>query len=282
VIPCVTNKTEVRDRLAEERVGGRTVGLVPTMGALHEGHLSLIRRARAENDTVVVSVFVNPTQFGPGEDLQRYPRDLDHDVRLAQAAGADLVFSPPVHEMYGDGFCTWVLVEGLTSGLCGRSRPGHFRGVCTVVTKLLDICGPDRAYFGEKDAQQLAVIKKMVSDLDLPVEIVACPTMREVDGLAMSSRNARLSAEDRAKAPLLYQALLAAEEAIRGGERDPDAVMGVARSVLAKAEGARIDYLEIVRTTDLTPVGVISGECLVAAAAWFGETRLIDNVTVRV
>ena len=195
-IPCVTTVAEVRRAIGEVRALGATVGMVPTMGALHEGHLSLIRTARAENDTVVVSIFVNPTQFGPNEDLERYPRTLARDCELSQAAGADLIFCPTDEEMYPAGFATWVDVEGLTDGLCGRSRPGHFRGVCTVVTKLLNICAPDRAYFGEKDAQQLAVITRMVRDLDMPIAIVPCATVREADGLAMSSRNVRLTPEE--------------------------------------------------------------------------------------
>ncbi len=202
-ISCIETIAGVKSVVAEARSRGGTIGLVPTMGSLHEGHLSLIRKARAENDLVAVSIFVNPTQFGAGEDLDIYPRDLARDLQLAGSAGADLVFGPAVREMYPKGFSTWVDVEGLTQGLCGAARPDHFRGVCTVVAKLFNICGPDRAYFGEKDAQQLAVIKKMVRDLDMHVVIVPCATVREPDGLALSSRNARLSAEERAQAPVL-------------------------------------------------------------------------------
>jgi pantoate--beta-alanine ligase len=250
------------------------------MGALHEGHLSLIRRARSENGLVVVSVFVNPTQFGEHEDLRLYPRDLEGDRVLAGAAGADLVFSPTVAEMYPEGFCTWVVVEGLTAGLCGMSRPGHFRGVCTVVTKLLNICRPQRAYFGQKDAQQLAVVKRMARDLDLGVDIVACPTVREPDGLAMSSRNARLTTTERAQSTVLYRALQAADNLVRGGEREAAVVKGAMLHVLAEAGSARIDYAEVVRTDDLSPVATVSGECLAAVAVWFGCTRLIDNTVV--
>jgi pantoate--beta-alanine ligase len=250
------------------------------MGALHEGHLSLIRRARADNDLVVVSVFVNPTQFGPAEDLNKYPRDLERDLRLAGEAGADLVFSPSAAEMYPPGYSTWVDVEGLTEGLCGRSRPGHFRGVCTVVTKLLHVCAPDRAYFGEKDAQQLAVIKKMVRDLDIPVEVVSCPTVREADGLALSSRNVRLSSEERAEAPVIYRALSTARTLVENGEREASRLESEIREVLAGASRAAIDYVEIVEATTLKPVEVLSGRCLIAVAVWFGDTRLIDNVTV--
>lgn len=278
----VTSVSEARAVLDAARARGETVALVPTMGALHEGHLSLIRAARAENDVVVVSIFVNPTQFGPKEDLERYPRDLDRDRGLCEDAGADLIFSPAAEEMYPRGFSTWVEVEGLTDGLCGRSRPGHFRGVCTVVTKLLSICSPERAYFGEKDAQQLAVITRMVRDLDLRVAVVPCPTVREADGLAMSSRNARLTPEERAQASTLYRALGTAKDLVEAGERDPAALQDALRVVLAEADLGEVDYVEIVRADDLTPVTVIEGTCLIAVAVKFGGsgTRLIDNIRV--
>lgn len=280
VIPCVTTICEIQVMLGEALAQGVSVGLVPTMGALHEGHLSLIRRARSENGLVVVSIFVNPTQFGSGEDLQLYPRDLERDRALAAAAGADVVFSPTVEEMYPEGYSTWVEVEGLTAGLCGASRPGHFRGVSTVVAKLLNICRPERAYFGQKDAQQLAVVKRMVRDLDLGVGIVPCPTVREQDGLAMSSRNARLTRQERVQSPILYRALQAAEELVQNGEREATALKGAIRDVLAEAGLARVDYVDIVRATDLSPISTVSGECLVGAAVWFGGTRLIDNILV--
>lgn len=277
---CLTTIASTRAVLDQARARGLTVGLVPTMGALHEGHLSLIRRARADNGIVIVSIFVNPTQFGQSEDLKRYPRSLEDDREVAAAAGADLIFAPSVLEMYPEGYSTWVDVERLTAGLCGRSRPGHFRGVCTVVTKLLSICRPDRAYFGEKDAQQLAVVTQMACDLDLAVEIVPCPTVREADGLAMSSRNARLTTKQREQAPLLYRALLAARERVHGGERDAAVLAGAVRSALAEATLGRIDYVEIVSKAGLAPVTTVRGECLVALAVWFGDTRLIDNITV--
>ena len=218
---CASTIAELHAALAQARAREATpVGLVPTMGALHEGHLSLIRRARQECGFVVVSIFVNPTQFGPREDFARYPRDLERDLALAADAGADLVFAPTDAAMYPPGHSTWVDVEGLTEGLCGALRPGHFRGVCTVVAKLLNLCRPDRAYFGQKDAQQVAVIRRMVRDLDMGVDIVGCAIVREADGLAMSSRNAYLSSEHRAQAPLLWQSLRAAEELIAKGERD--------------------------------------------------------------
>jgi pantoate--beta-alanine ligase len=279
-IPCIETIAGIRSVLDEARSRGATIGLVPTMGALHEGHLALIRKARSQNDVVVVSIFVNPTQFGVGEDLATYPRDLEHDLWLAENAGADLVFGPPVGEMYPRGFSTWVEVEGLTRGLCGASRPGHFRGVCTVVAKLFNICRPDRAYFGEKDAQQLAVIKKMVRDLDIPLEIVPCPTVRAHDGLALSSRNARLSPEERAQAPVLYRALSTALTLVENGERDAGRLKDEICALLAEAALARIDYVEIVSADDLVPLDVLAGSCLIAVAAWFGKTRLIDNITV--
>jgi pantoate--beta-alanine ligase len=281
-IRCIDTIAGVRSALAEARSGGATVGLVPTMGALHDGHLSLIRRARAQNGFVVISIFVNPTQFGSGEDLETYPRDLEQDMRLARSAGADLVFSPPVPEMYPKGFSTWVDVEGLTQGLCGASRPGHFRGVCTVVAKLFNLCMPDRAYFGEKDAQQLAVIKKMVRDLDMPVGIVPCPTVREPDGLALSSRNTRLSPEERAQAPVVHSALTAALTLVENGERDARRLTDEMRAVLAEADLARIDYVEVVDADELLPLDVLAGPGLIALAVWFGGTRLIDNLSISV
>jgi pantoate--beta-alanine ligase len=279
-IPCIETIAGVRSVLEEARGRGATIGLVPTMGALHEGHLSLIRRARAEDGFVVVSIFVNPTQFGAGEDLEAYPRDLERDLALARDAGADLVFNPPVPEIYRKDFSTWVEVQGLTQRLCGASRPGHFRGVCTVVAKLFNICRPDRAYFGEKDAQQLAVIKKMVRELDIPVRIVPCPTVREPDGLALSSRNVRLSLEERAQAPVLYRALSAALTLVENGERDARRLKDEICALVAEADLARIDYVEIVDTDDLAPMDVVAGTCLIALAVWCGETRLIDNITV--
>jgi len=281
-IACLSTIAEVRRVLDEARARGASVGMVPTMGALHEGHLSLIRAARAENDVVVVSVFVNPTQFGPQEDLEKYPRDLDRDLALCGQAGADLVFSPEVKEMYAESHSTWVEVVGLTDGLCGRSRPGHFRGVCTVVTKLLNICEPQRAYFGEKDAQQLAVIRRMVRDLDMRVRIVPCPTVREADGLAMSSRNVRLAPEHRAQAPVLYRALKTARDLVTEGERDPAKLHATVMSVLSEAPSGEVDYVEIVDASDLTPVGTIEGDCLIALAVRFGDVRLIDNIRVSV
>jgi pantoate--beta-alanine ligase len=280
-VRCIETIAGLRAELDAARGRGAAIGFVPTMGALHEGHLSLIRAARERDDVVVVSIFVNPTQFNAGEDLEKYPRDLGRDLELAAAAGADLVFAPSVPEMYKPGAFTWVDVGGLTEGLCGAARPGHFRGVCTVVTKLLNICGPDRTYFGEKDAQQLAVIKRMVRDLDMRVEIVLCPTVREPDGLAMSSRNVRLSPAERVQAPVLYRALTAARVAIENGERDVERLEADICAALADADLARIDYVEIVDADTLEPVATVDRSCLVALAVFFGAVRLIDNVTVR-
>ena len=276
----ITSIAEMRERVAEGRAAGASVGLVPTMGALHEGHLSLVGRARSENDLVLASIFVNPTQFGPSEDLEKYPRDLARDLALAEEAGVDMVFTPEPDEMYPAGFCTWIDVETIGERLCGASRPRHFRGVATVVAKLLDICRPDRAYFGMKDAQQLVVIRRMVADLNMSVEIVGCPTVREPDGLAMSSRNAYLTPEERAQAPALFRALKAAEGAVAGGVREATALKRLMEECLAGATLADIEYVEIVGFHDLRPLDPVEGQCLIALAVRFGETRLIDNTVV--
>ncbi len=283
-------KGEVRRAVAAARAAAEAttardedgVGLVPTMGYLHEGHLSLARRARQENALVVMSIFVNPTQFGPNEDLSHYPRDLERDLFLAEEEGVDLVFHPPPEEMYLPGHATWVDVEGLTEHLCGASRPGHFRGVSTVVTKLFGICRPDRAYFGQKDAQQAFVIRRLTADLDLGVEVVVCPTVREPDGLALSSRNVYLTEEERAEAPVLYRALRSAEALIASGERDARLVVRDVLEVLAQSPHGRVDYVEVVDTATLQPLEILAGEVLLALAVWFGGTRLIDNLVVRV
>ena len=272
---------EARAALAEARTRGESIGFVPTMGYLHEGHLALIRRARAENGFVAVSIFVNPTQFGPNEDFGRYPRDLPRDLELCRGAGVDLVFAPEAAEMYPPGFQTYVEVEELSRGLCGASRPGHFRGVATVVTKLFNIIGPDRAYFGEKDAQQLRVIKRMVLDLNLPVTIVAVPTVREPDGLAMSSRNTYLAPEERRAALVLYRALSSAEEIFGRGERRAGAILARMREIIEAEPLARIDYVAVVDDETLAPVEEIDRPVLVALAVFIGRTRLIDNIMLR-
>jgi pantoate--beta-alanine ligase len=258
----------------------RPIGLVPTMGFFHDGHLSLMRAARGANETVVVSLFVNPTQFGPAEDLDAYPRDEARDLELAEAVGVDIVFSPSVAEVYPDGFDTTVEVGGLTEPLDGAARPGHFKGVTTIVTKLLNMVGPDAAYFGQKDAQQAVVIRKLARDLDMPVRIEICPTVREPDGLAMSSRNVYLEGDDRERATALSKALRAAEAAVAGGERDAATVAATALSAL-EAQGVEPEYLELVSTDTLVPVDRIGdSDVLVAVAAKVGPARLIDNTII--
>jgi pantoate--beta-alanine ligase len=259
---------------------GKTIGLVPTMGYLHEGHLSLARSARRLNDVVVMSIFVNPIQFGPNEDLSSYPRDLQRDEDLAATAGVDVIFYPSVKEMYPDGFATYVNVEGLTEKLCGARRPGHFRGVTTVVAKLFGIVKPDMAYFGQKDAQQAIAIKKMVEDLNMDVGIKVLPVVREKDGLAMSSRNKYLSEDERKDASVLYRSLQAAESSIKAGEKNSGKVIQAMEAVIKAKPAARIDYIAIVDPKDLRDVDTISGKALVALAVFVGKTRLIDNIIV--
>jgi len=272
---------EFRARCRQFRRAGRSLGFVPTMGYLHEGHLSLVRRARAQNDVVAVSIFVNPTQFGPGEDFERYPRDTDRDRRLLEAEGADLLFLPDAGAMYPEGFATRVEVEGLTRGLCGRNRPGHFTGVATVVTKLLNLAGADRAYFGQKDYQQTVVVRRLVRDLNLDTEVVVCPTVREPDGLAMSSRNAYLSPEDRRAATVLIEALRLAEKNLKRGERSAERLAWILRErIEAEPRVTGIDYLEIVDPENLRPVREIRGPVVLAGAIRLGAVRLIDNLLI--
>lgn len=270
---------DVRSKVKEWKAQGLSVGLVPTMGYLHEGHESLIKRAVLENDKVVVSVFVNPTQFGPNEDLEAYPRDLDRDSSLCEKAGAELIFHPEPKEMYGEGACTKVHVDGLTTGLCGKSRPIHFDGVCTVVSKLFNIIPADRAYFGEKDAQQLAVIKRMVRDLNFDIEIVGCPIIREEDGLAKSSRNTYLSTEERKAALVLSRSLSKAKEVINSGVTDVSIIKETICEIIEKEPCAKIDYVEIVDSEELVSVDKIEKDVLIALAVYIGKTRLIDNFT---
>lgn len=273
---------DVREAVAAARREGRRIGFVPTMGALHAGHGALIEQAVAECGFVVVSIFVNPLQFGPNEDFDRYPRTLDADVAYVRSLGAHLVFAPSVEEMYPEPQLTFVDVEQLTDNLCGASRPGHFRGVATVVTKLFNIVAPDAAYFGQKDAQQAAVIQRMVTDLSMPIEIVVVPTRREPDGLAMSSRNKYLSPEERKAALVLYKALQKAVRAIEEGERDPDVVEKLLRETIEQEPLARIDYAAVVDARTLRPVSYIRGNILLAVAAFIGSTRLIDNWPITV
>jgi pantoate--beta-alanine ligase len=270
-------KKDVREFVAAVRKARQSVGLVPTMGALHDGHLSLVKRSVSDNAVTVVSIFVNPTQFGPNEDLAKYPRTLDSDVKLCEAAKVDAIFAPEAGEMYPKDFTTFVEEAKLSKGLCGVSRPTHFRGVMTIVAKLLNIITPDRAYFGQKDAQQAAVIKRMVRDLDMPVEIVVMPIIREKDGLAMSSRNKYLTGELRGEALVLSQALTEAGKAFGAGEPKSAALVETMRKVISRAPHARIDYVEIVDAETLEPVTDITRPALVALAVFVGETRLIDN-----
>jgi pantoate--beta-alanine ligase len=248
------------------------------MGALHEGHLSLVRASAAECGFTIVSIFVNPTQFGPGEDLEQYPRDLENDVKLGADAGADLVFAPTAGAMYPAGYATYVEVERLTDGLCGARRPGHFRGVTTVVTKLFNICNPDVAYFGQKDAQQAIVIKRMTRDLDIDVEVRVLPTIREPDGLAMSSRNNYLNREERLQATCLYRALQKAEELYAGGVRSADKIIAEMKAIIEAEPDTEIDYISAADARELLPVEEITAPTLVALAVFVGDTRLIDNV----
>lgn len=272
----------VRQHLREHRLATRRIGLVPTMGALHEGHRSLIRAARSGCDVVVVSIFVNPTQFAPGEDFDRYPRSLDADLAACRAEGADVVFCPSAADMYPPGSVTTVAVSELAEGLCGAHRPGHFTGVATVVTKLFNIVQPDVAYFGQKDAQQVAVIRRMVRDLFLPLEIVVCPTVREADGLALSSRNAYLSPDERRRAVSLSAALRWAEAQVANGQRAAKPLVTEMYRQIQAAGPCSIDYIEVVDAEDLRPREQIFGRCLIAVAVRIGSTRLIDNVVVEV
>lgn len=274
---------ELRDELAIARQSGKRIGFVPTMGYLHQGHLSLVEQAKAKSDLVVMSIFVNPTQFGPNEDYAKYPRDLDRDEKLAREAGVDLLFVPDVSEMYPDQRLTTVSVAGITSALCGLSRPGHFDGVATVVAKLFNIVQPDFAFFGLKDAQQVAVIKQMVHDLNIPVTIVSCPIVRENDGLAMSSRNVYLSSEERKQAVVLFESLHKAQRWIQEGVYDAAELKKKIVENIEKMPLAKIDYVEVLAYPTLQPVNDLRGESIIIAlAVFFGQTRLIDNMILNV
>ena len=261
---------------------GKSIGFVPTMGYLHEGHLSLVRESKKRTDVTVVSIFVNPAQFGPQEDFKKYPRDLEKDSAYLEKGGVDCLFYPDAAEIYPPAYRTYVEVRGLQDRLCGKSRPGHFRGVVTVILKLFDIVGPDRAFFGAKDAQQVLIIEKMAADLDLDVEVVTCPLVREPDGLALSSRNAYLSSEEKKAALVLSRSLRWAELAISAGERNATKVIAGIRSLIEAEPLARVDYVEAVDPLDLDSVVEIRGGVLIALAAFVGSTRLIDNLRVRV
>ena len=270
---------EVREQVKEWKKQGLSVGFVPTMGYLHEGHKSLMDAARKGNDKVVVSIFVNPMQFGPTEDLATYPRDLDHDAALCESAGVDLIFHPEAEEMYEKDFCSFVDMTGLTEGLCGKTRPIHFRGVCTVVNKLFNIVTPDHAYFGQKDGQQLAVIKRMVRDLNMDIEIVGCPIVREEDGLAKSSRNTDLSPEER-KAALILSKTVALGKELAKTEKDANKVVEAMKKNIETEPLAKIDYVEAVDALSMAPVEKLEGTCMLAMAVYIGKTRLIDNTLI--
>lgn len=281
MIKIVHTVKEVRNQVKQWRMQGLSIGFVPTMGYLHEGHQSLIKKAVEENDKVVVSVFVNPMQFAPNEDLESYPRDLDADARLCEQTGADLIFNPEPEEMYTDGFCSFVDMNGPTAELCGKSRPIHFRGVCTVVSKLFNIVTPDKAYFGQKDAQQLAVIKRMVIDLNIPVEIVGCPIIREADGLAKSSRNTYLNAEERKAALILSKTIFMGQQLVKDGLTDAKKLVELMKKNIETEPLAKIDYVEAVDFNDISIKDTISDNTLVAMAVYIGKTRLIDNFIVQ-
>lgn len=259
---------------------GQTIGLVPTMGFLHQGHISLIERAVKENNIVIVSIFVNPTQFGPGEDYDIYPRNIEGDMKILQEVGADVLFIPESKEMYPKGYNTFVEVMKITNVLCGASRPDHFRGVTTIISKLFNITKPNRAYFGQKDAQQCAVIKKMVKDLNYDLEIIVCPIIREKDGLALSSRNAYLNEDERKEARVLFQTLMLARESIENGEKDPELIKKLIYKTISEKKLANLEYVEIINETTLENIDEIKGDVLIALAVKFGKTRLIDNIVI--
>lgn len=271
---------DVREQINKWKRQGLSIGYVPTMGYLHEGHRSLIEAARANNDKVVVSIFVNPMQFAPSEDLDSYPRDLEKDAKMCNDAGVYLIFHPEPSEMYNDGFCSYVDMNGLTTELCGKTRPTHFRGVQTVVLKFFNIIKPDRAYFGQKDAQQLAVIKRMVADLNVDVEIIGCPIIRESDGLAKSSRNTYLNPDERKAALILNKSLKLGRELIESGETDSKAVIKAISDNINTEPLAKIDYVNVVDFSTITPVDKIGKAVLVAIAVYIGKTRLIDNFII--
>ena len=273
---------QMREAAKRAREEGKLIAFVPTMGFFHEGHLSLIRKANEVGDLVVVSSFVNPSQFGPGEDYENYPRDPERDRRLAQENGTDILFSPSVEEMYPQGHSTWVEVEGLTEVLCGKSRPGHFRGVTTVVAKLFLIVQPHYAIFGQKDYQQAQVIKRMVEDLNFDLKILVEPIVREPDGLAMSSRNLYLTPAQRKEATLLYRSLLRAKELVEGGERDAERVSALIKEMIAPLPSAKIDYVSVVDGENLRPLSKLTGKVLIALAVKIGRARLIDNILISV
>lgn len=279
MLTSVREMREYSDRVKSE---GKTIGLVPTMGFLHEGHLSLIRQAKVSTDVVVVSIFVNPTQFGVGEDFDEYPRSMEKDTAACLREGVDVIFAPTAEEMYPSPYLTYVNVEKITERLCGKSRPGHFRGVATVVNKLFNIVAPDKAFFGQKDAQQLIVIRRMVKDLNMRIKVIPVPIVREPDGVAMSSRNKYLSPQERQSAKCLNRALLHAKELISGGERDSARIVDAMRKIIENEQLAQVDYIEIFDADSLEEISRVEGNVLIALAVKFGSARLIDNMVVNV
>ena len=270
----------LKSLITQARAAGKTIGLVPTMGALHAGHVSLIEQAKKQTDFVIVSIFVNPIQFGPNEDYEKYPRTLNADEKACQSAGVDAIFAPAFDQIYPKGNISWVTVEKFTETLCGQSRPEHFKGVTTVCAKLFDIVNPDKAFFGQKDAQQTIIIKKMVEDLNMPLEIIVCPTIRESDGLALSSRNKYLSPSERKDAALMYVSLQTCEKLIKQGQSDPKIIIGEARQIIEQSPLAKVEYLAIVNAKTLEELKTVTTKTLIAAAVKFGDTRLIDNILV--
>jgi len=278
----IENIKDLKAIVRSQKQSGKTIGFVPTMGYLHEGHISLAKKSVSENDFTIMSIFVNPTQFGPKEDFSEYPRNMEKDTVMAENAGVDVVFSPTEKEMYPYGYNTYVNVEQITDTLCGESRPGHFKGVATVVTKLFNIVEPDKAYFGQKDAQQAVVIKRMVRDLNMSVEIITCPIIREQDGLAMSSRNTYLNEEERKAALILSKSLLDAERLVKSGEKNSSKIIKHIKDMISAEKLANVEYIKIVDQEDLRDVNEIDKKALIALAVRFGSTRLIDNIEVEV
>jgi pantoate--beta-alanine ligase len=281
-VEIIRDVNEMKIRMKHIKHSGKTIGFIPTMGYLHNGHKSLIERARQENNIIAVSIFVNPVQFGPNEDFQKYPRDEERDFIICKDAGCDIVFLPTRDDMYRSSYSTYVDVLNISEGLCGTSRPGHFRGVTTVVTKLFNILKADKAYFGQKDAQQLAIIKRMVLDLDIDTEVIGCPIIREQDGLAMSSRNVYLSSNERKQALVLNKSLNHADILIKNGERHTSIIKTEIEKIIKTAVDAKIDYIEIVDSLNLKPLEVLEGEVLIALAVKIGMTRLIDNMIISI
>lgn len=273
---------EIKAKTNELKKQGKSIGFVPTMGYLHKGHISLIEKAKKENDIVIVSIFVNPTQFGPNEDYKKYPRDMERDSLLCKEAGTDIIFNPSALEMYPTSYMTYIDVENITHRLCGKSRPGHFKGVTTVVNKLFNITQANKAYFGQKDAQQVAVLQKMVEDLNMNIEIIPCPIVREADGIAMSSRNVYLTEEERKAASILHKTLLMAENYIKNGMKNVEELENLLIKNIKSEALASIDYVEIVNAKTLTDIKTLENEILIALAVYFGKTRLIDNLRMEV